>query len=263
MTEHIYGSGAQGYDAMFARVTAAFMPALLDAARIAPGHRVLDIATGTGAAARAARAAAGPLGTVRASDISPTMLAVARANPENADLIFDEADAHQLPYPDAAFDRVICQLGLAFFDDPTLALREVRRVLAPAGRVAVTVNSTPDRSLFTRIGTVIGRHVPAKAEALNRYASIRDLGRLHALLDGAGFADVETRPERQAFPFASFDDYFAPTEAGAASSGQVYVTLPPALRRQVREEVRRDFGPAAERTPFVVGMEVLVGAGNK
>jgi len=173
MTETLYVGGATGYDEMFARVTQAFIPVLLQAAQISPNQRILDVATGTGAAAKAAKDFVGANGEVVAGDISSAMLDVARRNSANAAISFEQFDGHKLPFPDGRFDRVICQLGLAFFDDPARGLAEFRRVLTPGGRSAVVVNSTPERSLFTRIGSVIGQHVPARAEQLNRYASIR------------------------------------------------------------------------------------------
>lgn len=263
MTETLYVGGATGYDQMFARVTGAFIPALLKAARIAAGQRILDVATGTGAAARAARDLAGSGGEVIAGDISAAMLEVARRNPENAGVAFQQFDGHALPFPDARFDSVICQLGLAFFVDPARALAEFRRVLRPGGRVAAIVNSTPERSLFTRIGTVIGEHVPERAEQLNRYASIRTPERLGTLLTDAGFGEVEVSPETRSFSFASFDDYFAGTEAGAGISGQEYVKLGPETRHAVRETMRLSFPDQGTRRPFVVDMEVLVGAGSR
>jgi ubiquinone/menaquinone biosynthesis C-methylase UbiE len=263
MTETLYVGGATGYDQMFARVTQAFIPVLLDAARIAAGQSILDVATGTGAAARTARDRAGLGGEVIAGDISATMLDVARRNPENAGITFEQFDSHKLPYPDARFDRVICQLGLAFFDDPGRGLAEFRRILKPGGRAAAIINSTPERSLFTRIGTVIGQHVPERAEQLNRYASIRTIERLRDLFSGAAFSDVEVRAETRSFSFVSFDDYFAGTEAGAGISGQEYVKLPLETRKAVRETMRHSFPDSGSRRPFVVDMEVLVGAGNK
>jgi ubiquinone/menaquinone biosynthesis C-methylase UbiE len=62
MTETLYIGGAAGYDEMFARVTQAFIPTLLYAAQIFEGQRVLDVATGTGAAAKAAKDIVGPKG---------------------------------------------------------------------------------------------------------------------------------------------------------------------------------------------------------
>jgi ubiquinone/menaquinone biosynthesis C-methylase UbiE len=263
MTETLYVGGAKGYDEMFAHVTQTFIPALLDAARIAAGQSILDVATGTGAAARAARDRAGPGAEVIAGDISATMLDVAQRNPESAGITFERFDGHKLPYPDARFDRVICQLGLAFFDDPGHGLAEFRRVLKPNGRAAVIVNSSPERSLFTRIGTVIGQHVPERAEQLNRYASIRTVERLRDLFTGAVFRDVEVGAEIRSFSFASFDDYFAGTAAGAGISGQEYVKLPLETRKAVREAMRLSFPDSGSRRPFVIDTEVLVGAGNK
>lgn len=263
MNEPLYVGGAASYDEMFARVTQSFLPALLRAARIAFGQRVLDVATGTGAAARAVVDLVGPSGEVIAGDISNTMLDVARRNLKETRVKLEVFDGQALPYPEKRFDRVICQMGLAFFDDPTRGLAELHRVLLPEGRTAVAVNSTPERSLFTRIGTVIGRYVPSKAEQLNRYASIHTAKRLSTLLGGAGFADVQVRSERQSFSFASFDDYFHGTEAGAGISGQEYVKLPKDTQCAVRDDVRRLFADGADTKPFVAEMEVLVGAGRK
>jgi ubiquinone/menaquinone biosynthesis C-methylase UbiE len=263
MTETLYVGGASGYDQMFARVTQAFVPVLLDAARIDAGQSVLDVATGTGVAARMARERAGTGSEIVAGDISGTMLDVARQNAENIGITFEQFDSHKLPYHNARFDRVICQLGLAFFDDPGRGLAEFRRVLKVGGRAAAIVNSTPERSLFTRIGTVIGQHVPERAEQLNRYASIRTIERLRDLFSAAGFRDVEAGAETRSFSFSSFDDYFAGTEAGAGISGQEYVKLPLETRKAVRETMRLSFPENGSRRPFVVDMEILVGCGNK
>lgn len=246
---------------MFASVTGAFIPALLDAARIATGHRVLDVAKETGAAAKAAADLVGPTGEIIAGDISSTMLDIAIRNPENSAIKFVLFDGLALPFPDRWFDRVVCQLGLAFFEDPARSLAEFKRVLMLGGGTAVAVNSTPERSLFTRIGTVIGQHLRAKAEPLNRYASIRTIERLRGLLQSAGFRDVEAHSETRSFSFIAFDDYFSATEAGAGISGQEYVNLSAEIKATVRDDVRRSFPDAGGSKPFVVEMEVLVGSG--
>ena len=78
MEERFGAASAGGYNRAFGHVSRAFIPALLRAARVAPGQRVLDVATGTGIAAEAAVEAVGPLGHVVATDLFPAMLEKAR-----------------------------------------------------------------------------------------------------------------------------------------------------------------------------------------
>lgn len=118
MTEPLYVSGAAGYDDVFAHVTGAFLPALVEAAQITAGHRVLDVATGTGAVAQAVAELVGPGGQVIAGDISTAMLDVARRKLKDTPIRFEHFDGQALLFPHGYFDRVVCQLGLAFFDDP-------------------------------------------------------------------------------------------------------------------------------------------------
>ena len=80
MSEPLYLGAAVGYDELFARATRLFIPSLLRAAHLAPGQNVLDVATGTGAAAQAAAEIVGRSGSVTAGDISPSMLDAARSN---------------------------------------------------------------------------------------------------------------------------------------------------------------------------------------
>ena len=113
------GEAAAEYDRAFAHVTRYFMPFLLRAADVAPGMRVLDIATGTGLSAEAALAAVGPTGHITASDISPTMVDKARAHLANApNASISVEDGQALSFLDESFDAVVCNLGLMFFPDP-------------------------------------------------------------------------------------------------------------------------------------------------
>jgi ubiquinone/menaquinone biosynthesis C-methylase UbiE len=263
MGEALYTVGAIGYDEMFARVTSLFVPALLRAARLASSQRVLDVATGTGAAAEAAAVIVGPSGSVVAGDISPAMLDVARRKLRALPVTLEILDAHELPYPDGHFDAVICQLGLMLFSAPARALAEFRRVLRPNGRLAVSVSTTPERSLYLRIAAVIARHVPSRANELDRCFGIPDVGSLRVLLAEAGFSDVEIERDCREIQFPSFDDYFGGIENGATLSGQEYVRLPEGLRRAVREDVRRELRIGTSEGAVTINMEVLVGSGQR
>ena len=126
-------NSAQAYERyLVTAVMAAFADDLVEIVR--PGDRVLDVACGTGIVAR--RAAARGAEVVGA-DLNGQMLAVASAAEPAIEWL--EADAADLPFPDGAFDVVLCQQGLQFMPDPAAAVAEMRRVLAPGGRLAVSV----------------------------------------------------------------------------------------------------------------------------
>src|ERR1700751_727028 len=103
-----------------------------------PGERVLDVACGTGVVARLAAERMGS-GRVVGLDINAGMLAVAQSLPSVATrpIEWQEGSALALPFSDDAFDLILCQFGLQFFPDKPAALGEMRRVLAPSGRVAL------------------------------------------------------------------------------------------------------------------------------
>src|SRR3712207_4632067 len=160
-------------------MTRRIIPALLRAARLAPGMRVLDIATGTGLAAEAAADVVGASGHVVAADISPAMLDWARerlgALP-NVSLSVE--DGQDLGFRAGRFDAVLCNMGLMFFPNPVRGLSEFRRVLRPGGRATVSVSTTPERSPINRVLVVIGWHVPSKAAEAARLFSLGDGARL-------------------------------------------------------------------------------------
>jgi ubiquinone/menaquinone biosynthesis C-methylase UbiE len=232
---------AAEYDRAFAHVTKHFMPFLIRAAHLAPGMRVLDIATGTGLSAEAALAAVGPTGHVTAADLSPAMAEKARERLGTApNVSISVEDGQALSFSDGSFDAVLCNLGLMFFPDPVRGLSELRRVLRSGGRVAVSVNTVVERSYNHQINAIIVRHLPSLAEAHTRTFALGDASRLQSLFNEAGFVDIETNTVKHTFVLPSFDAYYGPFERGGASTGQALVALPEEIRRAVREEVRRD-----------------------
>jgi ubiquinone/menaquinone biosynthesis C-methylase UbiE len=253
---------AAGYDRASAEFSSYFVPFLLRAARVVPGQRVLDIATGTGLAAAAALEVVGSSGHVTAADLSSAMVGKARARlAEAPNVNIAVEDGQALSFPDQGFDAVLCSLGLMFFPDPTRGLAEFHRVLRPGGRAAVSVNTVPERSFNSRISVAIGRHVPSLAEAATRLFSIGDEKRLRSLFGAAGFRDVEVTTEVYNFVMPSFDAYFEPYEQGAGAPGQAYVALPEETRRFVREEVRQQMGDAGG--PIRIPVEIRFASGSR
>jgi len=119
---------------------APFAARLVADLEITPGLAMLDVACGTGVVTRLAARAAGPTGTVTGVDIGPAMLAVARSQPTesgSAPITYLEGSALELPLADSSFDCATCHHGFQFFPDRVAAIRELRRVLRPGGRVAI------------------------------------------------------------------------------------------------------------------------------
>src|SRR5690606_30574041 len=128
---------------------------LIRHAALRQGERVLDVACGTGVAARLASQQVGARGTVAGLDVHPGMLAVARsATPPGTPIEWHEASAEAMPFPDASFDVVLCQMGLQFMRDQQAALREMRRVLVRGGRLILNVPG-PRPRLFTILGEAL------------------------------------------------------------------------------------------------------------
>jgi demethylmenaquinone methyltransferase/2-methoxy-6-polyprenyl-1,4-benzoquinol methylase len=165
---------------------------------VRPGDRVLDAACGTGDLALAdLRAGAG---RVTGLDFSEKMLERAR---RKAPLDWVQGDMLALPFADATFDAVTVGFGVRNVDDLPLALRELRRVLQPGGRIAILEITQPRGPLrpfyslwFDRVVPLLGKALPGGAAYTYLPASVKRFPtseRLADMLREAGFAQVRFR----------------------------------------------------------------------
>ena len=149
----------RGYEALF--VPALFEPwteHLVELAGVCEGSRVLDVACGTGVLARSALAKAGANGRVVGVDAGPGMLVAAQELEPTIDWIL--CGAEDLEFDDAAFDCVISQFGMMFFDDRKKSAEEMFRVLRPGGSLAVAVWRSVDHNpAYADIISVLEEHV--------------------------------------------------------------------------------------------------------
>src|SRR5262249_41323340 len=189
----LQGDAAERYERWVVPfIVGPWVPALLDLAELRAGERVLDVACGTGVVSRLAARRVAPGGTATGLDLNEGMLAVAGRLPLPPGLTIDwrQGSAVALPFAERTFDVVVCQHGLMFFPDRLKALAEMRRVLTPGGRVAVSVWTGPS-PYFTAQREGLARYVSAEAASTGAVAfSLGDAAELGDLLKSAGFRDV-------------------------------------------------------------------------
>ena len=187
------GTGAENYQRHFVPAIATPVSAdLLATADLQPGERVLDVACGTGVIARLAAEAVGATGSVTGIDIAPDMIEVARsvAAPDGARIEWNVGDATALPDADGSYDVVLCQMGLMFVEDRPAALREMRRVLAPGGRLVINTPGTI-QPMFELMEQAIVDHIsPELGGFVRAVFSMHDPEAVAALLRDAGLRDV-------------------------------------------------------------------------
>ncbi|MBI2784742.1 MAG: class I SAM-dependent methyltransferase [Gammaproteobacteria bacterium] len=174
--------------------------AMLRAAELGAGHRVLDVGCGCGATALQAAEHVGASGTVTGVDVSAPMLARARARARASQgglsqVNFVEADVQADALGAALYDRVISRFGVMFFTDPVAAFRNIRAAMAPAGRLAfVCWRGADENPWMSEPVNAAARHValppapPADAPGPMAFA---DPERVRRILDAAGLSRID------------------------------------------------------------------------
>lgn len=217
----LFGRAARTYDQVGPRFFAHFGRRLVELAGIVEGSRVLDVATGRGAVLFPAATAAGATGKVVGIDYSEAMVAataadIAQSGFDNIEVIL--MDAEELDFPDDTFDCVLCGLSIFAFPRPEVALAEMRRVLAPAGRIGLTTFWRDDER-WSWLGELFQKYLPApdrapeeeteEAEEAGSEPDFRTQEGMHAFLASAGFREISIRGEEPDFVYASEEEWWA------------------------------------------------------
>ena len=225
---------------MVPAVFARWSPDLVALARVGPGDRVLDVACGTGAVTRLLAERVGPSGRVVGLDFNPVMLGAAKVAVTSPNVDWLEADAAKMPLPDARFQAAICQQGLQFFPDKPTALREMRRVLAPGGRLALSVwRSTKQNPGARALEEALARRIGPEKAALPPF-SLGDGEAIRSMVVAAGFREVKVQGEAKMSRFRSAEHMVRSVVGGAPTLIGVLAELGP----NVLDEIIAEFAAA-------------------
>ncbi|VAX21620.1 hypothetical protein MNBD_NITROSPINAE04-1605 [hydrothermal vent metagenome] len=170
---------------------------VLDRAKVAHGHSVLDLGSGTGYPALKAASIVKESGSVTGLDMAEEMLNVARRKADALDfkhVLFKKCDVSRLPFEDGSFDAVTSRFCLMFLPEPERAVNEVFRALKKGGSFAGVVWGAPDKNpgLTLAIGMLKKiMDVPAPDPSAPGLFSLAKPGDLKKMVSDAGFSDIK------------------------------------------------------------------------
>jgi len=251
---------------MFAPVT----QALIEAARIARGSAVLDLATGPGEPALAIAEFVGNAGKVLGIDPVLEMVEASRREASRRGLsnaAFVVAQAEALPAQTGSFDAAVSRFGVMFFPAPVGAIREMLRVLKPGGNLALAVWHFADRNPFHyTLSRVVERYVaspPPMEDAPDAFRYARP-GKLRAIVSEAGAAEVSER----VFQFTiqasvSLEEFWTLRTEMSESLRNKLAKLSSDQMAEVKREMLEALRAYSEAGALSMPAEVLIVSGSK
>ncbi len=228
---------AGAYERFMGRWSRAVAPQFLTWMEPRRRARWLDVGCGTGILTEALLDLCEPA-SVTGIDASPTQVAQASRGPARARAKFQQADAVNLPFPDAAFDVAVCALTLNFVPDPLRALEEMRRVTVPGGMIAAYVwdfgrelsPSGPLRQAMRAFGAEVPA-IPGTAHS--------SLDALQSLLLRAGLPSIVSRTFDVTLAYSDFEDFWQAQTPGYAPTTKIIGAMTEGERRRLKRAVQQ------------------------
>lgn len=243
--------------------------ALLDAAGVGDGDRVLDLAAGPGGAGLAAARRVGPGGTVVLSDVAPEMVAVA-ARRASGDAQVETAvfDQSAIGFGDASFDAVINRHGLMFVEEPVEAVAEAVRVLRAGGRYAAM--TWDRRELNPWLGLVLDAvgdqfGVPFPPPGVRGPFSLESPDVLTSVLRDGALEDIEVKVMSTPMHAGSVDEWWSRVPNLAGPLAIALAGMEADVRDAISTRAKQSGAKVAtsEQDGIVFAGSVLIGSGRK
>jgi SAM-dependent methyltransferase len=218
--------------------------AMLDAAGVRAGSRVLDVAAGAGDQSLDIAARVGFSGRLLITDLSAGILARAEHKLRAAGFAQVQvlhADAQQLQLSGAGFDAAVCRLGLMFCTSPLLALQGILQALVPGGRFSGLVFAGPERNpCIATLGATAMRHAglaPASPFKPGTLMSLGQPGLMQTLLAAAGFTDIHIRALDAPMRLPSVQQYLDFVQTAGLPIMAILAPLPLAAQRAAWQDI--------------------------
>lgn len=250
------------YAEVFTPLTSLALTPLLDAAKFMLGQRLLDVGTGPGIAAAAAQFRGA---TVTGVDVSPRMIELAGKAHTGVD--FQVAEVTALPFPNTAFDAVVCNFALGHFPEPDAALAECVRVLRPGGTIAFSWWDQPVRQRLQGLfrEAIVELQLPPAPDVPQGHDTLRysNPEAFAELLSDAGLSNVVVVAHSTSHLFEDVDALWQAGIGGMAVTAGAVAAQDAATQARVYDTIAR----RAEVYRSPLGLEIpiafLIGSGSK
>jgi len=239
---------------------------LLKALNAQSGDRILDVASGTGEPALTLARQKNDI-DIAGVDAAEGMINVAQKKANNEGLKhirFTTMPAEKMQFGDSQFDKILCRFGVMLFDNPLAGVKEMHRVLKPAGSFALAVWSKPEGmpTLLWAYQALKNRLPENLYPPLKKVTSMGEPGVIEALLSEADFSNIHVEVKTFYYEFNSFDEYWGVVEASNIMKPQ-FDALDEKQQCMVRDEVAA-FAQKYHRNGFFqVPHEYLLVTGGK
>ena len=254
-----WDKAAAHYEAFWAAQLKPAQDRLLELAALRAGERVLDVACGTGLITFRAAEAVGPRGVVVATDISDEMIghvqhiAAERGLPN---ITARRAHAEERVFEAATFDAVLCGLGLMYAPDPLEALREMRRLLTPAGRAVAAVWGARSKCGWAHIFPIVDSRV--QSEVCPMFFQLGTAENLRTEMEAAGFGDIHVDRLSTVLDYDSAEDAIGAAFVGGPVA-MAYSRFDETTRRDAHAEYLESIAPFKRGAGYAIPGEFVVG----